>query len=1125
MEANTLATKTFIGRTRETAILTDAVHDVMAGQGRLVLLHGEPGIGKTRLAEETARSAAAQGACVLWGRCWEAGGAPAFWLWIQLIRGSVAAGAWSDTMLAEAQPGLTLIAQMVPELRPSLPLPEPIIAAVALPVADASRRPGPERFVLFDAITNLFKGLASRTPLMMVLDDLHAADADSLLLLRFLARELKQTRILIVATYRELEVRQSAEHAALLSDIGREGTPVPLRGLSLDEVGDFVRSGGDIAADPETVFSLRQATGGNPFFLDEIVRLMIAEREHGGRVRPRAGFTIPDSIRAAIDRRIQPLSDRTKSLLTLASVIGNEFDFGLLSQAAELPRPQLLESLAEAAANAIIVEPAQRTEPYRFAHATVAETLRGGLGLTARALLHQQVAMAVERLHQRDLAPHFARLAHHYVEALSIGDPGKAVEYSRRGAERARRQLAFAEAVRLYGMALDAFDAAAHPDEAQRCETLLAMGEAQAQGGGLDEARRAFEEAAEVARRLDDATPLAQAALHASAWFGSFFNVDHALTHLVEEALRALSDGDSAMRAALMATLASERYWAGNRESGIALSDEAVAMARRVGDPRALVAALWVASQLRWGPEDVEGRLASATEIASLAESIGDYPRALRAQEMRFTALLEMGDMPGLEAEVRAYEALARRAGEDFGIVERFDAALALLKGAFERAARQVQVLAKHAERRQDPALLVCVQALSAELWDESGSFVSPQSGPAAHALLAQSTPLAAQYRVISALLHVAGGQRVEAAAELESLAWDNCAAIPRDWNWLDNMRSLSIVSVALRDSERAAIVYELLRPYATRNITAGWGDVARGCAALYLGSLARLLGRLDDAEAHFELALERNRRMGARPALARTQFEYGRMALSRNRAGDREKALPLLRAALATAKALGMAPLERRARAVFAKLGESADESVAPPAAGTAIDAIAESAIAEPSAVYMQAASDGTLTILFSDIEGSTTLFDSLGDLRAQDILNAHNAIIREHVARNRGVVVKSTGDGFMMVFSSARRAILCAMEIQRALAAFSQTAGNTPIRVRMGLHVGEPLTVTNDLAGKAVIIAARIAAVARGGEILVSSTLRELTEAAGDLRFTDAGEVTLKGISGTHRIYRVMW
>jgi class 3 adenylate cyclase len=218
------------------------------------------------------------------------------------------------------------------------------------------------------------------------------------------------------------------------------------------------------------------------------------------------------------------------------------------------------------------------------------------------------------------------------------------------------------------------------------------------------------------------------------------------------------------------------------------------------------------------------------------------------------------------------------------------------------------------------------------------------------------------------------------------------------------------------------------------------------------------------------------------------------------------------------------MAPLEQRARAVLAKLGESAEEPVAARVAVAAIDAIAEAAIAEPSAVYMQAASDGTLTILFSDIEGSTTLFDTLGDLRAQEILNAHNAIIREHVARHRGVVVKSTGDGFMMVFSSARRAILCAMEVQRALAAYSQEEGNTPIRVRMGLHVGEPLTVTNDLSGKAVIIAARIAAVARGGEILVSSTLRELAEAAGDLRFADAGEVTLKGISGTHRIYRAM-
>ena len=157
--------------------------------------------------------------------------------------------------------------------------------------------------------------------------------------------------------------------------------------------------------------------------------------------------------------------------------------------------------------------------------------------------------------------------------------------------------------------------------------------------------------------------------------------------------------------------------------------------------------------------------------------------------------------------------------------------------------------------------------------------------------------------------------------------------------------------------------------------------------------------------------------------------------------------------------------------------------------------------------------------------MKDSSALFDTLGDLRAQEIINTHNAIVRQQVARQKGFVVKSMGDGFMLAFSSARRAVLCAIAMQRAFAAYSEQHRETPIQVRMGLHVGEPINVSDDLYGKPVIVAARIAALAQAREILVSSTLRDLTESAGDLRFNDAGTVELKGLSGTHHLHRVIW
>jgi class 3 adenylate cyclase len=1120
------ATDCWVGRARETATLRDAVRELAAGRGRLVVLAGEPGIGKTRLAEETASYAAANGARVLWGRCWEGGGAPAFWPWIQLIRSSLGGARWSDRIPEQLEPGLTRIAQMVPELRSALPSLESGREPPSdLPLPGAPRSPGPERFLLFDAITGLFKWLAGSTPLMMILDDVHAADEDSLVLLRFLARELKQTRVLVVATYREIEIRQSAAHAALLSEIGREGTTVPLRGLSIEEVAEFIRRVDTFPADQDTVSSLHQATDGNPFFLDEIVRLISAERDQGHADRPIRGFTIPDSIRTTIRRRLRPLTDRTRALLTIAAVIGREFEVALLREASGLPGRQLFESLAEAAAGALVIEPGGDSDRYRFAHAIIAEVLRADLGRTRRVRLHQRVTAALERVYSEDLTPHLAELAHHCIESLSIGGADRALAYSRRGAESARSQLAFAEAARLYDMVLRALAALPRPDEVQRCETLLAMGEAHARGDSLDRARQAFEQAADVARRLGHATLLARTALHLSAWFGTFFTLDRPLIALVEEALVAVGDGDSAVRASLMATLASERYWGGDRGSAFALSDDAIAMAQRLGDGRALVSALWVRCQIRWGPENAEERLGWATEIASLAEAIGDHQRALRAHEMRFTALLEIGDMRGVAAEVRDYEALARQAGEQFGIVERFHAALALLRGDFEQAERQVQIFSRHAQRRQDPALLACAQALSGALAEDQGRLEPAQIARAAETMIASSPALAVQYRVIMAFVSAISGQRVEAAAELEALARDECAAIPRDWNWLENMRCLALLCLALRDMRHAALVYELLLPYADRNITTGWGDVARGSAALYLGSLARMLGRLDDAWAHLERALRFNRRMGARPSVARTQFEHARVHLVRNQPGDHEQALRLLRESLATASELGMRFLVQRARALLLRVGGGEDASAIDRTDSGSINAIAAAAVTEWHALGAHAAPDGTLTILFSDVVGSTALFDELGDLRAQVILDEHNAIVRHHVASQRGVEIKSTGDGFMVVFSSARRGLLCAIGIQRALAANAERAGSPAVRVRMGLHVGEPINLTTDLSGKAVIVAARIAATAGGGEILVSSTLRELTESAGDLLFEEAGEVELKGLSGTFHLYRAIW
>jgi class 3 adenylate cyclase len=242
-------------------------------------------------------------------------------------------------------------------------------------------------------------------------------------------------------------------------------------------------------------------------------------------------------------------------------------------------------------------------------------------------------------------------------------------------------------------------------------------------------------------------------------------------------------------------------------------------------------------------------------------------------------------------------------------------------------------------------------------------------------------------------------------------------------------------------------------------------------------------------------------------------------MLLRRDEPGDREKALELVTHALDTAQELGMKALVEKALALKLQV-QGIDTSVPQ----NSIDAVASAVQAEQPDLRQHAAPDGTVTILFSDIEGSTAITERLGDQRWLELLRGHNAIVREQLAAHEGFEVKSEGDGFMLAFGSARKALGCATEIQRAFAQRNESA-DEPIKVRIGLHTGEAIKEDEDFFGKNVILAARIAAQAQGGEILVSSLLKELTESGGDIEFGDGREVELKGLMGPHQVFEVGW
>jgi eukaryotic-like serine/threonine-protein kinase len=299
-------------------------------------------------------------------------------------------------------------------------------------------------------------------------------------------------------------------------------------------------------------------------------------------------------------------------------------------------------------------------------------------------------------------------------------------------------------------------------------------------------------------------------------------------------------------------------------------------------------------------------------------------------------------------------------------------------------------------------------------------------------------------------------------------------------------------------------------------------GTSGRGSAHRSLGLLATVLRRWDDAETHFQAAIHLNDERGYRLMVTRSRRCYADMLLRRDAPGDRERALALLEQALEGAQKLGQTLVTEECLSLKVKT-QGLDASTM--SLYTSIDRLASDVTEAPPPVWRDAvAPDGTVTIMFSDIEDSTVLTERLGDAAWQDLLREHDAIILSCVETHDGFVVKHLGDGFMLAFQSARKALDCATAIQRSIAGDGATS--EPVRVRIGLHAGEVVREKDDFFGKNVVLASRVAGQAKGGEILASSVLRALVESSVDAStFGEPREVSLKGLEGTHVLHPMMW
>jgi hypothetical protein len=877
-----------VGRSRECAELTSVFDEAAAGRGGVVLVAGEPGIGKTSLALAFSDWASAHGGVVCWGRAWEAGGAPAFWPWIEVLREL----AREPALLADL-PGLPEIASLLPEIRDRFPGLGEVPAADPAPGVPGERsslgREG--RFRLFDAVSALLRRAAARAPLAIVLDDLHAADVPSLELLRFVARGARRSPIVIVGTYRDAEARLSEAAGLVLAKIEREARVLrPLR-LGRDDVGLLVERTTGSAATEDLVSRLVGVTEGNPLFVVETLRLLRAQGTGGdSRTMPVAG-----GVREVIRERLAVLSDEVRAVVDAASVLGRDVDPALLAAATGLS-PAELQGPLEVALAADVLTRRDDGRLLSFSHILLREVPYRALPGERRARLHSAVADALERRTGAGGPVPFAELALHAFEAASVGGLDRAIRWATQAAERAMSLFAFEDAVPLLERSLDGLrdvhQLAQPGDDVRRCDLLLALGEARIRAGLDRKGREACEEAAAIARRLGDTERLARAALDYGEVF-TFAALDPTLTSLLEESLAALGPGDRPCTARLLARLASALQPARDPAPPMDLARDAIGMARRIGDDRCRLAVLHSAiSALLYFAEPSERMELNAEQVA-LAGALGDKLRQARGHLRLVFDHLELGDVARADASILEYERIARElrlpAVAWHGPMMR--AMRALLEGRFAEAEEREAEARELALQADDSNTTLTTTLFRAGLyWTAARHDELAAYEPTVRDVLERAAD-GPYFRACMAGIQARLGRTVETRAELARLATDLGIYDTR------LMAAWVAEAVAFAGERPAAEhLYGSLAKLQHRNHS--WGIASMVCdgpVSAVRGVLAARLERWDEAERCFEDALARTEAMGARPAGARTRLSWARALVHRGAGEDAPRARALV--------------------------------------------------------------------------------------------------------------------------------------------------------------------------------------------------------------------------------------
>lgn len=897
----------FVGRHAELAAVRRAWDAAVGHEGGLVVVSGEPGVGKTRCCREFAHAVRSEGAVVLHGACAEQAGF-AFQPFVQALRHCVARVADPTTVLGGGAPHL---ARLVPEIttrHAGIDTPPPTDTETA-------------RHLLFEAVLGWLTELSRHAPVLFVLDDVSWADNATLSLLRHAMAEITGERILIVATYRPADATREArrfvhEHSAAVPE-------VRLGGLGGEEPVDFAErllAGRLDATARHLVASVSHSVGGNPLYLGEMIPHLSAraelERSGPDAWTARADhdpLEVATAVGDVISDRIDRLGHTTQRVLSVASVIGSSFSADLvidLTDAAPLAVVTALEE-AEEAALVRVADGGDRNGRYEFAHAIYRDLLYAGLAPIRREVEHHRVGEAIERVYAAEPEPWLELLAYQFEHGHDDEDRRKAIGYLRAAGAQAQGRLANDQAAALYRRALNLAEHT-HPAEPHlRCDLLIELGNAERRAG-LPRARRTLLEAVDLAISMSDGASAARAAFSAGRGgvFGVAGTIDAERVGVLRRTLDVVGHDPTAQRARLLAALSAELLFDDDPKAARRTSDEALHIARELGDAPTFVTVVTLRMVALWRPDTVEERLALGAELDAIRKAAGTERSGqfLSGMTHYCQAAMEGGETELADRLLTWIDETASqlRQPTTVGYAKLRLASRACIAGRFEEAeelAREAFELTTQAGQTDAEAFYVgnvftirLHQGRLVEVIDDMERCA--KAFPGVRAFLGGAAAGAAEI-----------GDLERCRALFDDLAAD-LDHVRFDLNWLTTIAMTAQAAAELRDAERAAQLRGLLEPYRHQfvdNASTFFGSVEH-----YIGLVSSVLDDPAGVDRAFTAAVRAHEALRSPPLLARTQLEYAR-ALARRDPVPVDQVVALGRAAHGSAERHGLASVAAR--------------------------------------------------------------------------------------------------------------------------------------------------------------------------------------------------------------------